>query len=332
MDEKIKISISKNTLDILKKDCQDFRILKSNGTPNFNAFINILIVNFYKSFSASEETLHQELKDAISFVPEYYKNKAFDNVIKLLTKHGEDDYAKKESVTFSFKPTKISEQAILHIMHVILQNESISSFYRRMFNAYSRKTKNEREKIIHKENYELLQKAISLGVQVCAQVSTGLVLKSYSIYAIEPAKDELFNYVLGVSLSKNVTIRLAKIKTITLLSSPSVIPSENKQLLDRQIACAPQYPMYNTDNQPIKVQLTDKGIKLFEKIYLYRPTPIKIDGNVYTFDCSAMQVLYYFERFGDNALITSPKKLGVQMRNYHYFALKKYNTFYKERI
>ena len=26
------------------------------------------------------------------------------------------------------------------------------------------------------------------------------------------------------------------------------------------------------------------------------------------------------------------KKLGIDMRNYHYFALKKYNSFYKARI
>ena len=56
MDEKIKISLSKNTLDVLKKDCVDFKIVKENGQPNMNAFINTLIVNFYEAFSASEET------------------------------------------------------------------------------------------------------------------------------------------------------------------------------------------------------------------------------------------------------------------------------------
>ena len=72
-----------------------------------------------------------------------------------------------------------------------------------------------------------------------------------------------------------------------------------------------------------------KGKRLFEKIYLYRPTPISIEENIYTFNCSANQLLYYFERFGENALILSPKKLGIFMRNYYYFALKKYKTIYK---
>lgn len=87
--------------------------------------------------------------------------------------------------------------------------------------------------------------------------------------------------------------------------------------------------MYASDDEPIKVQLTEKGKKLFNKIYLYRPTPTSIDGDIYTFNCSANQLLYYFERFGDSALILSPKRLGIFMRNYYYFALKKYKSFYK---
>lgn len=65
-----------------------------------------------------------------------------------------------------------------------------------------------------------------------------------------------------------------------------------------------------------EVTLCLNGKVLFEKIYLYRPTPVKIEGDIYTFECSANQVLYYFERFGDSALILSPKRLGISMRNY----------------
>ncbi len=331
MEEKIKISLSKNTLEILKKDCADFLILKENGKPNMNAFINTLIINFYESFSSSEKSLHEDLKEAMSIIPDYYKNKVFDNVIKVLTKKVDVDN-KKNSTTLSFKPTKMSEKAIFHIQQVVLQSESISSFYRRMFNAYAIKTKNEREKIIHKENYELLQESLKLGVQVLVKLTSNKVVNNLNVYAICSAKDELFNYVLGYNVPNNSTVRLAKIKSVTLLSTPISIPEENVALLDRQIACAPQYPMFKSDKNLIKVELTDTGVKLFEKIYLYRPTPISIVGNVYTFDCSATQALYYFERFGNNALIISPRKLGIDMRNYHYFALKKYNSFYKERI
>jgi hypothetical protein len=200
-----------------------------------------------------------------------------------------------------------------------------------MFLTYAQKTKNEREKIIHRENFELLQKAIQQNVQVCIQLQSGKVMNNVSVYSISASKDELFNYVLLCENKHNLTIRLASLKTVSILPATAHIPTENQILFDRQIACAPQYPMYSSDNEPIQVQLTEKGKKLFEKIYLYRPTPIKIEGDIYTFDCSANQLLYYFERFGDNALIISPKKLGIYMRNYYHFALKKYKTLYNGR-
>ena len=331
MDEKIKISLSKNTLEILKKDCADFKIVKENGQPNMNAFINTLIVNFYETFSASEETLHEDVKNALAAVPAYYREKVFNDIVKVFSKKSDYANGKKDSTTFSFKPTKVSEKALLYIEQILLQSESLSSFYRRMFTAYTQKTKNEREKIIHKENFDLLQKAIKRGVRVCVQLQSGIIMNDLSVYSISPAQDELFNYVLAYDHKHNMTVRLASLRSVSLLSTSSEIPEENKILFERQIACAAQYPMYNTDNELIKVQLTEKGKKLFEKIYLYRPKPVSIEGDIYTFDCSASQLLYYFERFGESALILSPKKLGIFMRNYYYFALKKYRTIYNEK-
>lgn len=329
MEEKIKVSISKTILNLLKKDCADFKIVKENGAPNMNLFINTLIVNFYEEFSASEETLHDDIRKSLSVIPDYYKEKVFNDIVKIVAKKSELTETKKDTTTFSFKPTKMSEKALLYVENVLLQSESISSFYRRLFIAYSQKTKNEREKIIHKENFELLQKAIKKQVMVCIKLKSGTINNNVSVYSVSPAKDELFNYVLSFSEKRNNTNRLASIQTVTLLSKSAHIPEENTLLFNRQIECGAQYPMYNTDDEPIKVQLTEKGKTLFEKIYLYRPTPVSIDGDIYTFNCSANQILYYFERFGESALILHPKKLGIFMRNYHYYALKKYKTLYR---
>lgn len=330
MDEKIKISLPKETLELLKKDCEDFRVIKQNGTPNVNAFINTLIANYYEDFSAHEEHLYEDIKTALSTVPEYYRERAFYDIVKLFAKNSDYNYGKRDSSTFSFKPTKVAEKAITYIQNVILKNESISSFYRRMFVSYSQKTKNEREKIIFSENFELLQRAIKKGVKVCIALHADGIQNRLSVYSVSPAKDELFNYLLAYGNKHNYTIRLASVKNVSLLSEKAEIPKENRKLFERQVACAAQYPMYNTDDEPIKVKLTEKGKKLFNKIYLYRPTPVSIDGDIYTFNCSANQLLFYFERFGESALILSPKKLGIFMRNYYHFALKKYRSIYKD--
>lgn len=247
--------------------------------------------------------------------------------LRILTKK-QSESENIQSKVFAFKPTKNTEKAVIYIENLLLQNESLSSFYRRLFMAYSQKTKTDREKIIFKENYTLLLKAIKKGVKVCLSYVKGEVVKDASVFSVSAAKDEMFNYVLYYNGRQNVTVRLASLSTVSLLAEKSALPDENRALFERQVECAAQYPMYSTDKEPIKVQLTEKGKILFNKIYLYRPSPVSIEGNVYTFNCSANQLLYYFERFGDSAIILSPKKLGIFMRNYYYFAYKKYKSFY----
>lgn len=329
MEEKIKISLPEEVGNLLRKDCVDFKVFKKNGESNMNAFLNSLLVNFYEEFSAAQEKLYDEIRQALSAVPAYYQETAFCNVLQTLTKRNTAAQEKKKSVLLSFKPTKSSGQATAYIEHILLQNESLSSFYRRLFSAYAQRTKNEREKIIYREQYELLQKAIRKGAQVCLTLKSGEFLKNACVYSVSPAKDELFNYILLYTDKKNMTVRLASVQAVSLRAGKSVIPEENKLLFARQVACAAQYPMYSTDREPIRVQLTEKGKKLFQKIYLYRPEPVSVEGDIYTFDCSANQLLYYFERFGDSAVVLSPKRLGIFMRNYYYFAYKTYRDRYR---
>lgn len=327
MDEKIKISAPKSVYELLKKDCEDFKITKADGSPNMNAFLNGIVSNYYEEFAGTEEKLRDEVSKAVEIVPDRYRETVFLNTLKILTKK-QSDSEDKQSKVFAFKPTRNAEKAVIYIETLLLQNESLSSYYRRLFTAYSRKTKNEREKILFKENYTLLMKAVKKGVKVCISFANDNVIKGASVYTVCAAKEELFNYVLFYNGKQNVTARLASLKTVALLAEKSEIPEDNVALFKRQVECAPQYPMYNTDREPIKVQLTGKGKELFKKIYLYRPTPVGVEGDIYTFNCSANQLLYYFERFGDSAIILSPKKLGIFMRNYYYFAYKKYKTLY----
>ncbi len=326
--EKIKISINKATLDTLKKDCVDFLITKDNGQPNFNSFINILLNNYYEQFSAVEESLYDDIMDAVKNVPPRYREEIFDSMKRIIDKRT-DSPLKKETTTFSFKPTKVGEKAINYIDNVLLKSESISSFYRRLLTSYTQKTKNEREKIIYKDTISLLQKALKKGVTVMLTMKNGTLMKDVSIYAMGESKDELYNYVLLFHEGKNVTSRLSKIRSVNLLNAKAVFPEKGKALFDKQLRWAIQYTVYNTDDTPIQVKLTPKGKILFEKIYLYRPEPVSIEGDIYTFECSANQLLFYFERFGEHALILQPKRTGIFMRNYYYFAYKKYRSIYK---
>ena len=328
MEEKIRVSIPKSLLALMKQDCEDFKIVKG-VRPNMNAFVNLLIANYFESFCGVEEDVRRGALDALSAVPERYRDDAYKKVLALVAREDARGNEKEDSAVLSFKPTKVAENALLYIESTILPFQSLASFYRRMFLSYSKKTKTDREKIIHADIFKKLSDAISQGVQVSVKFLSGEVQHSVSIYSVSPAKEELFNYVLYFN-GRNQTVRLAKIAAVTLLAERASIPPTNAAYFKRQVECAPQYPIYSTDGGEIKVSLTEKGKYLFDRIYLYRPTPIRIEDDIYVFNCSASQLLYYFERFGENAVILSPKRLGIFMRNYYYFALKKYKKQYPQ--
>ena len=47
MYEKIKIRATKSLYDLLKKECVDFKIVKADGAPNMNSFLNNILRNYY---------------------------------------------------------------------------------------------------------------------------------------------------------------------------------------------------------------------------------------------------------------------------------------------
>ncbi len=329
MEEKIKISLPMPLSELLRKDCRDFKILKKDGSPNVNAFINRLILHYHERFCADEEELNERIRRLTEPVALRDRERMFVEIKKLFAQKSEEPAEKKNSTSLAFKPTKQTEAAVLYIEAVLPPSESLSSFYRRMFASYAVQTKNEREKIIYKELYEELQTALKKDRRVMLKFKTNNPPAAVSVFAVSSSQDELFNYLLAYDGKKNHTVRLANLETVHLLPEKASIPEENQGYFRRQIECGAQYQINNTDNEPIRVQLTEKGKALFEKIYLYRPKPISVEGDIYTFDCSASQVLYYFERFGDTALILSPKRLGIFMRNYYYYAYKKYKNTYR---
>lgn len=325
MDEKIKISLPKSVLTTLKNDCKNFNILKADGSPNFNAFINTLITNYYEAFSANEETLHDDIKKTLQFIPERFKEETFTSIVKIIAKK-DVSAINDDSTTFSFKPTRSSEKAISFIENVLLSSESLSSFYRRLFISYVSKTQPQRELIVFKKNYELLQRAVKKGVCVyIATKSDGI--NDLSVYGVFSAKEELYNYVLATDGKKLYTIRLANVKDVSLLSKTAFISPVVKNIFDRQIRCGVQYPIYEGEENLIKVKFTARGLFLFKKIYLYRPTPVKIENDIYSFDCSTNQAVHYFKRLGLDAIIIEPKEISELMRNFYSTTTRKYNNY-----
>lgn len=328
MLEKIKITVPKTTYDILVKDCQNFGFIKKDESLNKNLFLNTLIVNYYERFSSNEEEFKDKLLKAINQTVNNNQNELLEQILSIFQKN-DSIHIDNKSETINLKPTKLSEKTILFIENNLIQNNSISSFYRNLFTSYAHIPQNYRERIIFKETYESILDSIDKDRTVCMYLNNGDVIKNASIYKVESSIDELFNYVLICINNSMHTIRLSKIKYITISNSKREIPERSILTFERQIKYGVQYPFYTPDDEVVIVKMTDKGKELFKKIYLYRPIPDKIEENYYYFYCSHNQVSHYFKRFGKDGIIIYPRHLAESMKNYFFIAGVKYDKALK---
>lgn len=324
MLEKIKISVSKSTYDILIKDCENFNFLKSSNELNKNLFLNTLIVNYYEKFSAEKETFKEKLLKVINEHVDENQLELLDKIINTISKEENDD-ANKKSEVINLKPTKLSEKDILFIENNLIGNNSISSYYRNLFTSYAHIPQNYREQIIFKDIYETLLDSINKERKVCLTLKNNDVINKVSVYKIESSKEELFNYVLINNDHFSMTLRLSKIKYVTLLNEKRYITDKSATMFNKQIFYGVQHPFYRHNEESVVVKMSERGKEMFKKIYIYRPVPEKIENDLYYFNCSHAQITYYFKRFGADAMIIYPIELTEKMKSYYFKAGKKYN-------
>ena len=330
--EKIRISVSSYTYDILLKDMDSFEIFKKDGEVNKNEFLNRLIINYIDEYLMMSKTQLRTIEKIISKhteLDDYDKvnltNDIFDAVKDQVALKNVDD----STVIISLKPIKESEPIIDFIINQHIQNQSISSFFRQMFDSYVSMTQNLRERIIFKDVYSTLVKSLELDkkVFVTFRSETGRPITG-SLYCVKDNKEEMFNYCLFDVGGRAQTVRLCHLKSAKIINEQAHISSKLIPLFDFQIEYSLAYPITERDLEIVKVKLDDIGVKMYKKTYLYRPKYFKIEGNIYYFKGSHQQIFNYFKRFGGNALIVSPQYLKDKMQNYYknsYFTYKLLN-------
>ena len=329
--DKIRISVSTYTYDILLKDMDSFEILKKSGEVNKNEFLNRLIINYIDEYLMMSKTQLRTIERIIgkhTDVDEYDKvnltNEIFAAVKEQLMVKNVDD----SSVVISLKPIKESEPIIDFIINEQIENQSISSFFRQMFDSYVGMTQNLRERIIFKDVYNTLIKSLELSkkVFVTFRSETGRPITG-SLYCVKDNKEEMFNYCLFDTGGRGQTVRLCHIKSAKIINEQSHISEKLIPLFDFQIENSLAYPVSEKDLENVAVKLDEIGVKMYKKTYLYRPRYYKVENNIYYFKGSHQQIFNYFKRFGGNAIIISPQYLKDKMQRYY---KESYNVYKKE--
>ncbi len=302
----------------LKEDQKSFHM----GTVE-SAFIKRIIVNYYDIYSKEKEDLENKIRDSISsfsYVPS--KEDCSDiswQIIKFLDENKaiRNDCSKHKRLDKLHLRINKNEIVLESNLDSLAQYARLSESLTSLFQSYLDKPKYERERIIFKDVFERLQKAISKNRQVKIKAKSNereeTKFKIIDPKEVHVSKEELFNYLLykderdGKECASS--IHLYNIISVVLEPKSCNFSKQIISYFERMKINGVQYSI--SDDIVYKVKLSEKGKKLYQRNLKYIERPIALgisnpDEGIYCFDCSKMQLENYFSSFYEHMEILEP--------------------------
>ena len=325
MTEKYKIYIPEDMKSRLIYDAELFEFTKKDGSVNLNAFLKELIINYFDQYRETKDHLLNTILTDLRTFSSLSKDDAeaiSDKIINTYMKNIE--YKKERNTAITLTVSGRSYDIMRSIENNMLSNISLSQYMNELFSSYLSVPRNDREAIIFSETFEKLDDAIVNNRIVTFSASTAKG-KTFCVhpYILAASKEEQCNYLLCVdnNFGNPRTFRVSRLSALHITSDCfTPIESMMEELKDAAI----RNPQSASKKVHAKVKLTDKGVEKFKVITKNRPDISKKDGNTYYFDWPKMQLEAYFQRFGKDAIILSPKECNESMRIYYEKALQAY--------
>ena len=313
MEEKIKINISPMTMEILSNDMEKFSFSKNNKLQQ-NAFLNILINNYYQEFIKTKENQINLIENVLRDCDKDSKSLAA-LIAEKLSKNDTKDL-KPFSVTLNFKPSHIASSAIEYICYYCLKDYSLSEFLRMLLVSYTRLHPLVREKIIFKDFVESINQSIKKGVNIIYRLKENSSLKQGRPIVMVNSKEELFNYVILKKDDAIISVKLSNFKYINLIKEHYDLSQKDLDIVEKMQTNNPSF-LYQGNEEEIHVKLTYEGEKMYLSHYIHRPPYLRKENGNYYFNCSYFQAYIYFQRFGKEAIIISPKSLQKKLLSFY---------------
>jgi hypothetical protein len=262
-----------------------------------------------------------ELMENYGFEQECNELKKFTEQIKLYEKEATDHF----SIKLRMEIRKKLENTDSEIVDFF--GNSIGDYIKTIAEYYARLSYYERERIWYKD--KIFELEDSFG-RFCLKISTTRINQNDSPHIVLPYKIEHdkwtgYNYLTGIEYSDENTkkpccFRVAFISDVKRLSPekyPSKITKDDiKQIEKEKEKKGVQFLPGNTEK--IKILLTDNGQKMYNQIIYMRPQfTEKENNNIYCFDCTPLQIEYYFLKFGKDAEVLEP--LALRKRFYEFY-------------
>jgi hypothetical protein len=143
---------------------------------------------------------------------------------------------------------------------------------------------------------------------------------------ISPSKEYTFNYLIAKDLEGNfISIRISNIVGKIYKSSTLILYPTEFELDELKRNLIEYGATFACDKKiKVKVRLSQEGINSFSYSVIHRPIEVSREGNIFSFECSAKQIEYFFFRFCENAEILEPIELRQLFINKYKSGLKQY--------
>ena len=320
-NEKFKVGLPAETYLVLKRDAEQFEIMKDNGREiSVNGFLSLLIVNYYRMYKQEKSDKAARIREIIgpwintSRKKEELVDRIMEETIlpKVLKRKG------KKPERMSITPTRETDRIITEIRE---NNASCSEYLCRMFMSYCEKPLHERERIIFRENVDFLEEACRGRREITFTTKNNPRLVHQVVaYDLAVGADEMNNYLLGQEYKEYsgriepVSYRLCRICRPDYSDAPGSLDDEVVRYLELSKKSNPQYVI--AEDSDICVKLTPAGQRSYRQIYFARPAvdrehiELLDDGcALYHFDASQDMVFRFVIRFraGEAEVIYPPE-------------------------
>jgi len=308
-DHKQRVNLSSLARTVIEIDRNVF-----DEGGSFSGFLNRIITAFRNRAEASidlaaAERQRQYLAQGCSAELAKRLTEEYRRHLKLKT----EAYPQGDSVMFRLNN---------HNFAVLYEDEAESTAYsapskylKALLEEYARLSPSERERVYYAECIDqVLQPAMDAGYLLdLHSAGKHFLVKPYGLIA-DPFNSHL--YLAGFarradhpSEQENIaSFRITRLSRVKYRRQSGRLNAEQKRQIEKQLQSVGVQYLVGTENH-IKVCLTPAGKQAFLQRSYMRPIPEAIEGDVYQFCCTPMQIRNYFLSFGKDAEVLEPLSL-----------------------
>lgn len=335
-DLKQHINLTAFTWNCIFDDIQSFNDITAK--PNLSGFMNRIIDNFHEEARASVAAiLRNREEEYISLLKSRFSGMSSADKAALAARLIDKDKATlMESLNIKAKGeyrkirlNKTIKQYLSDECTEDLYYASPGLYLKALFEEYAALPYVQRERIYFKPLIQAIQDAIEY--KKCLKLTSSDRQYIVIPYGIETDKNTMYHYLVGYSIInplkeyKLVSFRLSRISDIRIMRSKSTSLTLRQKAYAESNIHDKGVQFLAGDIDEIIIRLTEKGIRKYRAQINLRPVYESIEEtNIYHFRCTQAQILYYFFKFGADAVILFPPTLKEAFKRLYHEALDAY--------